>query len=772
MKRPYLAPRLLAPAVFAALLLLPLAAQQKIQIVASPLTQELVKIFPDLASGYIDFNGNGKPDQTADLNEVVPESRIRDGQLQAQEMLDFIVANWRFISLDKLKAVQTAVKNSSGALNELIAIDFAASLDDAIRQRDAMGEGLYLTPSAYKDAMDRLGSMVSAMSAAYKKEGQKGESDFVAARDNLFASIDKGFPLPKDLPAEDRAVVSTAAVNIILKEKATNPQRTRTAIKVLGQLKSTEAAGYLLDLASGTDYPIEAMRALADIAYKPAIPVLAKQLKTSATIEVRKAALQATGAIGGADGLDTILDLVKPGNKEKLPPDLLEATAQALAGIALKGNGDQRIQAALKDLSGSDRSSIRSLAAAGLGAFSAQPAVDSLLALVNGDKDPGVRRAAVVALNKQQRNDAVMPALMKVLKEKDLPTALKITTIQAIGDNAQGSLAISALVDGLADTDPGVRTAAGAALQKLFTVASNQPLVTGSLTRALTASNDENFLGVGTALLATLADPSTLPTLLALLQKPQPEVKRNAAWALYRLRNGSNPKVSEELQKLVTNENETIATRVNAVRALGAIGLDNATLNIWQTLVTTAQMRGEKYAMLRFFAVRALGEMGGGRPQVLQALARLVARDPDPELRKEAVSSLQVLASANPEAIDALAGAYALSDDSELKLRIVEALADMGSDKASDLGADLLAGTLNLQQKRRVVFALSEQPSEASASAMLDAAKDPALADFVEGSLEGFPKSLITPIVGRRLKLEADKNILAVLSALDSRFSE
>jgi len=761
--------------VLLAALASPLSAQ-KVQIVQSPLSTELQRIFPELSGGYIDFNGSGKPDQTSDLNEVVPESRVRDGQLQVQEILDFIVANWRFIPLDKLKAVQTALRSMSGALNELIAIDFASSLDEAVRQREAMGDGLYLTPSAYKEATDRLGSYVAAMTAAYKKEGSKSEADFIAARDSLFSSIDKGFPLPQDLAPEDRSTLSTASINIILKEKASNPARTRTAIKVLGKLKAAEAASYLLDLASGSDFPVEAMRALAEIGYKPAIPVLARQLKTATSPEVRKAALLATGAIGGADGLDTILDLVKPGNKEKLTPDLLEAAAQALAGIAQKGTTDQRIQTALKDLSASDRASVRAVAVAGLGAFPGQIAIDANLALLSSDKDVQVRRAAVLALNKQ-RNDAVMPAFMKVLREKDLDPALKVATITAIGDNLQGSQAISLLVDALADPDPSVTQAASSALQKLFATPANQALVTGSLTRALTASTDENFLGEGTALLAGLADPSSLPTLLALLQKPQSEVKRNAAWALYRLRNGTNPKVSEELQKLVTNENETVATRVNAVRALGAIGFDSPVLNVWQTLVTTAQMRGEKYAMLRLFAVRSLGELGAGKPQVVQALARIVGRDPDTALKKEAVGSLQALASASPEAVDALAGAFSLAgEDTELRIRIVEALADMGADRTTALGAELLSGPgaakLALAEKRRLVFALAEKPDEVSAGLIIDAAKDPALSEFAGTVLEGFPPSLIEPLVGRRLQTESDKNVLGLLEGLSARFAD
>ncbi|MGO8692685.1 MAG: HEAT repeat domain-containing protein [Rectinemataceae bacterium] len=755
---------------FSVLALAPGFAQTKIQIVASPLNQELIKIFPEIVNGYIDLNGNGKLDQTADLNEVIPESRIRDGQLQAQEILDFIVANWRFISLDKLKAVQQAVKNTSDPLGQLIAIDFSTSLDEAVRQRDAMGDSLYLTPSALKEAQDRLGGYVAAMSSAYRKEGQKSETDFTAARDSLFSAIAQGYPLPPDLQPDDRAVLATTCVDIIQTEKDSNPQRTKVAIRILGKIKASEDAEALVGLASDAGFAVEAMRALGQIGYKPAIPMLSRQLASSTSAEVRKAALLATGEIGGAEGLDTILALLKPGSKDALPPDLTLAAAQALAGIAQSGDGDQRVMIALKNFAASDQGPIRSVAASGLGGFQSQAAVDTLVALVVGDKDPAVRKAAVVAVSRE-RSDTIMPAFLKVLQEKDLDPALELATIASVGSSAQGSLGIQTLVGDLADPKPEIRSAASAALLQLYP--ANQLPVIGAVTRALTTSTDDNLLAEGTALLAGFADPTSLPTLLALLQKPQSEVKRNAAWALYRLRNGSNPRVSETLQQLVTNENETIATRVNAVRALGVIGYDSATLNIWQTLVTTAQMRGDKYAMLRLFAVRALGQLGANKPSVLQALAKIVARDPDRDLKLEAVGALQALATPGQAAESALAEAFALSTgDVELRLRIVEALADMGSARSVDEGAELLTEQLSADQRCRVVLALSETPNEASAGAILDASKDPAVADYAEAVLEGFPRAVIQPIVARRLKLEADKGVLAVLGSLDIRFSD
>ncbi len=755
----------LAVALFLAFSPLAVQAQQKIQVVATPLNQELVRLFPEIASGYIDFSGNGKPDQSADLNEYIPDSRVRDGQLQAQEILDFIISNWRFVTLERLKSVRSALKGSSGAISELIAINYAGAMDEVLAQREAMGDGLYLTPSAYKEAMDRLGGIVSAMNDAYKKEGQKSDADFVASRDSLFALIEKGYPLPVDLPSEEKNVLSTTMVGVILKEQASSPARTRTAIRVLGLIRAQDAAPWLMELAAGTAYPIESMKALSEIGYKPAIPVIAGQLRSSESPEVRRAALQATGAIGGAEGLDAILELVKAGNRETLSPELLEAATQALAGVAQKGNADARIFAALKDLSAYEKPAIRRVAASGLGAFTTPQSVESLVALVGSEKDVWVRKAAVTALNRQ-KGETVMPALLRLLREKDLDPGLKAVALTAVGDNAAGTQAVPVLAEALGAAEPAVRASASSSLRKLFP--ANQALVTSTLARMLLASQDEVFLTEGASLLSVLADPLSVPTLLALLSKPQSEVKRLAAWALCRVKAVPNPKVVEALQKLVTNENESIAVRVNSVRALGAIAFDSPQLAIWQTLVTTVQMRGDKYAMLRFFAVRSLGELGAANGQVAQALVRVAARDPDQELRKEAVYALRKLPSISGDALDALSGSLVEAGDDELRVRVLEALADLGSAKPSELAGDMLRGSLPVPLKRRVIQALSQNPDDIAAGIILDAAADAKVADFAVAVLEGFPPRTIRFVVSRRLRTETDAGILSVLNALDA----
>jgi HEAT repeat protein len=622
--------------------------------------------------------------------------------------------------------------------------------------------------------MEKLGGIISSMTGAYKKEGQKADADFVSSRDELFAMIEKGYPLPGDLPADERATLSTAMLNTAMKEQKSNPAKARTAIKTLGRIDSRQsgsgdAAAFLVGLIESPDFQLDAMRSLGEMGYKPAVPELAKQVKSGKSPDARKAALQALGAIGGSEGLDAILELLKPANKAALPKDFLPWIAQALSGIAQKGNADARVQAALKDLSISDDPATRRAAVSGMGAFASPASAEALLAVLAQDKDPLVRTQAVAALGKQ-KSDSIAPALVKVLREKDLLPALEIAAINALGDSPQGSLAVQPLVDDLADKDPEVRAASSTALLKLYP--PNQALVAGALSRSLLASQDEAFLALGTSLLATVADPTTLPALLTLLQKPLPEVKRNVAWAFYKIRSSSNPRVVDELQKLVTNESEAISVRVASVRALGAIAYDSPQLNLWQTLVSTTQMRGEKYATLRYYAVWALGRVGAGKPQAISALARIAARDADLEQRKQAVSALRDMSTPNQAAEDALVAAYPQAEDPELQVLILEALADSGSDKGASLAGDLLGGKASTALKRRAMTALSESPDEASAAALLDAARDPKLQDLAAAMLEGYPASFMTGLVSRRLKAETNKSVVSVLESLDARFAQ
>ena len=150
----------------------------------------------------------------------------------------------------------------------------------------------------------------------------------------------------------------------------------------------------------------------------------------------------------------------------------------------------------------------------------------------------------------------------------------------------------------------------------------------------------------------------------------------------------------------------------------------------------------------------------------MAAITRIATKDADVELRKEAVSALRNLSSAGEEAAAALAASFSRAQDVELKVGIIEALADMGSAAAPGLASEFLGSAAPAALKKRVVYALSQDPTEASAAAVLEAAKDPQVMEYAASVLEGFPSSMLSSFVARKLRTETDKNVISALESL------
>ena len=96
------------------------------------MAQELKRIFSELKDGPIDLNGNNKPDQDDELDEMIPESGIKDSLIQGQEILDFIIANYKFLPMDKLLDVQKALPGARGVIPELISLNYASRIENII----------------------------------------------------------------------------------------------------------------------------------------------------------------------------------------------------------------------------------------------------------------------------------------------------------------------------------------------------------------------------------------------------------------------------------------------------------------------------------------------------------------------------------------------------------------------------------------------------------------------------------------------------------------
>src|SRR6056297_3997584 len=225
-----------------------------ISIVDTPLGNDFSEIFPELSEGYIDLNSNGSMDRLEDMDEKVSESLVQDGVLQVQEVLDFIIEQYRFFPVAKLEQIQSILAEAKGQIAEIIALSFKNRIAEVIvKKREFGSDDLYLTPSALRRAHQEMGGYISTMLHAYKKEEQEYVQQFSEARESLFSMIEAGYPLPS-MGAEDRDLLVSAMVHTILSESDRNPRRVKAAINTLGRLQAENALPYLKDLLDSSEY--------------------------------------------------------------------------------------------------------------------------------------------------------------------------------------------------------------------------------------------------------------------------------------------------------------------------------------------------------------------------------------------------------------------------------------------------------------------------------------------------------------------------------------
>jgi len=742
------------------------------QVVDNQLGTALKRTFPELSQGYIDLNDNGEKDQSPDLDETIPESRMRDSTIQVQEILNFIITQYRFIPLSKLYEVKENLENASGEIPELISLSYTERIEEIISLKEELGEeGIFLTPSALRDAMEKMEGYIARMVLAYKKEGRASEEDFIDARDNLFTMIEKGYPFPENLNPEDRDVLVSSMINTIRKYQDRDEERVNAAVKTLGRLKAENAVPYITEIFSRESYKKESIGALGAIGSRQAMNLLVRELSEAKDTESRINIIKALGKIGGEESLNEILAILPEKDDENTDPAVEAAALQSLVSLSAHGTTDTKIYGVFEKYLSAPEPEFRSIAIRGLSYFATAKSSDLLLDLLKTEKDEEVMIQIIQSINAIGANSAV-PALSLLLKDESISENVRIEIITALGENEAGTKSLVYLIPNLSSPSDSVREAVQNALINLYTFDSKS--VIGYLARGLMGSTDENYLESGTSVLARLADADSVNTLYALLQKPYPEVKKNVTWALFRIRAPGNPRLADELNKLVTSETEPIDVRINAVRALGAMGFDSANLNIWQTLVTTAKMRGEKYVMLRFFAIRALGELGTINDEIIDALVIIASRDQNQEIKKEALNTLRALSAYDVSMAEGLSSLFYRLEDSECRVRIIEILGDMGAEDTSVLARAVLLDnrkSIEKELKLRIIYALSRAGSDDAFSTILDAASDQELAAYILGVMEGADKKILEPIVSRRIKTENNPDILSLLESIQDSMS-
>ena len=125
------------------------------------------------------------------------------------------------------------------------------------------------------------------------------------------------------------------------------------------------------------------------------------------------------------------------------------------------------------------------------------------------------------------------------------------------------------------------------------------------------------------------------------------------------------------------------------------------------------------------------------------------------------------------ETVAALAWVFrGAGEDDQLRLLTLEALGDMASPLVVELAPQLMDAQQPADVRKRVVYALSQEGSDAAIGAMLDATREPDIATHVVALLVDQPTDRFLPILRRRERLEQDPDALAVYAQLRSQIEE
>lgn len=752
--------------IFILILAISFSTTLSAKIVNTTLGRDFTKIFPKLSNDYIDLNGNGELDRLEDMDEKIPDSRVKDGIIQVQEILDFVRNNFRFISMDKLASIKTTLTNASGDIPELISLNYSSLIDDIIAEKERLGANdLYLTPSAMKAAKEKMAGYIATMLNAYRKEEKQYEDAFTKANNELFRMIEAGYPLP-NLNSDDKELLTNLTIHTIIKEKNSNKGKVLAAIRTLGRLRAKEAIPYLQELLASSDYDLETAIALGNIGSSDARQILMNTLRQEEPGKLKNELILALGKTGGDESVLLILSLLNTEDEE--PEAETEKTiVSALASLSSTGIKDRKVYSILTEYLKNQDPEIRILAISGIAAYKTAAATALLLPFLKTEKSEEVQIELVKSLS-ADINPGTVVSFSNLLKEPGTSDELKIVLIDAIGLNNNGSKVVAAIVGFLGDSNQEVRLSASGSLEKLYS--QNGLAIIGGINRSINVSEDKLFLTEASALLSKLADPGSIVTVLNLLGSAYPEVKKNATWTLYRMSPPDNVKVVSELQKLVTSETESIEVRINAVRALGSMGYDSTRLEVWKTLLTTLKLKDAKYRMLKLYGISSLGQMGIVNSEITTNLTAVVARESDETLKLAAVNALRALSPSDPDIEKTLIRSFKKSSDNLFKISVLEALGDMGSIETSNLATVMLLPGIPGTIKERTIYVLSHLGDDKSLSALLDVSNDSDIQKYLMGALEDADRESLNSLIQRRLKTETDTDRMSVLEELNSRF--
>lgn len=746
---------------------------QSVSVVDTNLGQRMLQLFPELSEGYIDLNSNGQLDRFQDMDEKVPESLIQDNTLQVQEVLDFVIDHFRFFTVERLEEIRAAVENAEGDIPEIIAISYGNRLARAIEDKREFGaDDLYLPPSVLARAQEEMQGYIATMLHSFRKEEGEFARRFSDAREQLFSMMEAGYPLPR-IGDADQSLLASAMIHTIITTGDDDPQRVKAAIRTLGRMQAEEAIPRLESLLDSQEFRIAAVEALGEIGNNTARGILTSALEESSPGPYQNAVIRAVGRVGGSESAELITDLAEATRNagadgedaEGAGPDSekMLTILRAMADLTAQGTRDRPIYETLSEYLEHPEPDFRRVAAEGIANYGGRNALGLLQPRLSDERDEEVLITLVQEL-KDYDEVSVLTAFTNLLDARGTSTRVQEEIITAIGAHANGPRVVTTVMDYLEHESESVRETTAEAITELYEKDARQ--VIGALSRGVTTSEDELFLEEATAILGELADPASLTALTNMLDSPHDNVRRNATWGLYRIRPTDNARVAGELQSLVNSEAEPIAVRINAVRALGAMGQDSARLEVEKTLTTTLKLRSPEYAMLRYFAVRALAELPSLGEESIEALLDTAGSGEPALVRTAALETLTDNGIHLGERAGTVAGIAQRSDDAEVQRAALRLLGDLGAEETIGVANTLLDTTDSAATRMQIAYALSRVRSEDAVSLLINIAADEEVGQLAMGLLRDAETQTVKRVVERRLQTEDDPDVRAVLEQL------
>ncbi|HEU4400870.1 MAG TPA: HEAT repeat domain-containing protein, partial [Candidatus Polarisedimenticolia bacterium] len=167
------------------------------------------------------------------------------------------------------------------------------------------------------------------------------------------------------------------------------------------------------------------------------------RLAASDDLLLATAAIEALGTLHDPEAIPVLAKIARQNQRRR----------QVAALVALRKFPDspEALEAVLK-ATRSETDSVRAVAVAALAAFQDQAATERLIEIVRGEKEVGLRVAAVGALDGAQRHPETVPALLEVLREAPTENGawLQSRTIRTLHNLDDPSA-----IPGLRDLDPG-----------------------------------------------------------------------------------------------------------------------------------------------------------------------------------------------------------------------------------------------------------------------------------------------------------------------------